>query len=179
MPVQEVLRYGDPRLLQRSKKIETFDSPEVHNLILDMEDTMQAYNGAGLAAPQIGVLKRVMIFGSKNEEVNDRYPDEDHVPYTVLINPKIEVMGNECQGMWEGCLSVPGMRGYIERPNHICYTGYDQFGQLIEREVHGFHAVVVQHEFDHLDGILYPMKLSDMRLFGYQEEITDLLKTAK
>jgi len=173
MSVKNILRYGDPKLLQRSQEISSFDTPELHQLLVDMQETMQAYNGAGLAAPQIGILKRVVIFGSQNITENPRYPDAEHVPYTVLINPEIVVIGDEKEGMWEGCLSVPGMRGYVERPNHIKYSGYDQFGHTINREVHGFHAVVVQHECDHLDGILYPMKINDMRLFGFQDEIEE------
>ncbi len=175
MPVREVLRYGDPLLLMRSEEVEAFDTDELHSLIKDMEETMAAYYGAGLAAPQIGELKRLVIFGSKEIDENPRYPDVDHVPYTILINPEITILGNELDGMWEGCLSVPGMRGFVERPNHIKYSGYDQFGNFFEREVKGFHAVVVQHECDHLDGILYPMKLKDMSLFGYQEEIVGAL----
>ncbi len=175
MSVREVLRYGDPRLLERSKEVESFDTAALHRLIADMEDTMAALDGAGLAAPQIAELQRVVIFGSQDDDGNSRYPDADFVPYTVLINPQITILGSEHDGMWEGCLCVPGMRGYIERPNHIQYSGFDQFGRLIEREVTGFHAVVVQHECDHLDGILYPMKLKDMQLFGFSDEIADML----
>ena len=175
MPVREILRYGDPRLLERSKEVESFDTAELHQLIADMEETMAALNGAGLAAPQIAELQRVVIFGSEDDNENPRYPDVDYVPYTVLVNPEITVLGHDLDGMWEGCLSVPGMRGYVERPNHIKYSGFDQFGRAIEREVTGFHAVVVQHECDHLDGVLYPMKLKDMRLFGYNDEIVSML----
>jgi len=179
MSVREVLRYGDPLLLQRSEEVHVFDTVELHALIEDMQDTMASYDGAGLAAPQIGELKRVVIFGSNEADENPRYPDADQVPYTILINPEITVLGKDLDGMWEGCLSVPGMRGFVERPNHIKYSGYDQYGNFFEREVKGFHAVVVQHECDHLDGILYPMKLKDMSLFGYQEEIVDALTSAE
>lgn len=175
MAVRKILRYGDPILLQRSQEVSDFASQSLMSLVQDMEETMQAYDGAGLAAPQIGVLQRVVIFGTKEPVGNPRYPKAGHVPYTVLINPKLTVLTQETQGMWEGCLSVPGMRGYVERPNHIRYSGYDKFGESIEREVDGFHAVVVQHECDHLDGVLYPMKLKDPIMFGYQEEIVAAL----
>ena len=134
----------------------------------DMFDTMDAADGAGLAAPQIGVLKRVMIFGV---EATPRYPDAEAVPPTVLINPEYTVLDEAVGGYWEGCLSVPGMRGYVERPAHIRYGGYDQYGERVEREVTGFHAVVFQHEYDHLDGILYPDRLADPALFGFNEEL--------
>lgn len=166
MSVKTVLTMGDPRLWQESEAVGEFDTPELHQLILDMKDTMADYEGAGLAAPQIGVMQRVVIFGMPE---NPRYPDEEEVPQTVLINPQIEVLSESVEGMWEGCLSVPKMRGYVERPNHIRYSGYNQYGQYFEREVRGFHAVVVQHECDHLDGVLYPMKLKDMTKFGYEE----------
>jgi len=171
MPVRKILRYGDPLLLEASLEVSQFATDELQALINDMQQTMLAYDGAGLAAPQIGILKRIVIFGSKNVNENPRYPNADHVPYTILINPKIEVLSNTVQGFWEGCLSVPGMRGYVERPDHIRYSGYDFLGEKVEREVNGFHAIVVQHECDHLDGILYPMKIKDMSLFGYQDEI--------
>ena len=159
---------GNPSLLERASEVDAFDTAELHDLVSDLFDTMEAENGAGLAAPQIGVLQRVVIFGVQE---NSRYAEADSVPETVLINPQIEVIGDSVQGMWEGCLSVPGMRGYVERPAHIAYRGFNQFGGLIEREVQGFHAVVVQHECDHLDGILYPMRIQDMSLFGFEEEL--------
>ena len=168
MSVKTVLRMGDPRLWEVSAEVTEFDTTELHQLIQDMQDTMEEYEGAGLAAPQIGVMQRVVIFGIAE---NPRYPDEEAVPETVLINPKIEVLAETVDGMWEGCLSVPKMRGYVERPNHIRYSGYDQYGVFFEREVQGFHAVVVQHECDHLDGVLYPMRLKDMRQFGYEESL--------
>lgn len=173
MPVKKILRYGDPLLLKSAEDVIDFKDASLHALINDMQDTMVHYDGAGLAAPQIGILKRVVIFGSKEQIKNMRYPDAEHVPYTVLINPEIEVLTGEVDGMWEGCLSVPGMRGFVERPNHIRYSGYDASGEVIKREVKGFHATVVQHECDHLDGVLYPMKLKDARLFGYHEEIME------
>lgn len=171
MPIHPILKYGDPLLLEGSQEVSQFDTPELHQLITDLRDTMAAYAGAGIAAPQIGILKRVIIFGANDtEKENSRYPDMEIIPDTVLINPQIDCLTENYDGMWEGCLSVPGMRGYVERPNHIRYSGYDQFGNHFEREVTGFHAIVVQHECDHLDGILYPMRLKDMKLFGFQEE---------
>ena len=175
MPVKKILRYGDPKLLKRSAEVIDFSCQSLTSLVTDLEDTMHAYNGAGLAAPQIGILKRVVIFGSQQPSENLRYPDAEHVPYTVLVNPQITVLADSTQGMWEGCLSVPGMRGYVERPDHIHYQGFDLQGNAIDREVSGFHAIVVQHECDHLDGILYPMKLTDLSMFGFDEEITKAL----
>lgn len=169
MAVCEVLRMGDPRLLEVSVPVEEFDTPGLHDLIQDMFDTMEQMDGAGLAAPQIGVLQRVVIF---EVEANPRYPDVEPVPQTVLVNPKISVIGGQTAGMWEGCLSVPGMRGYVERPSEIRYSGFDQYGKPIDRHVTEFHATVVQHECDHLDGILYPMRMEDMSLFGYEEVLT-------
>ncbi|WP_444997811.1 peptide deformylase [Aliikangiella sp. IMCC44359] len=168
MAVKEILRMGDPRLQQVSEVVNNVLSDELKQLIEDMFDTMKAYQGAGLAAPQIGVQKRVVIFGVEN---NDRYPDADSVPLTVLINPEIEVLSVDKRGYWEGCLSIPGMRGYVERPAHIRYRGLDADGNQIEREVTGFHAIVVQHECDHLDGVLYPMRMEDMSKFGFVEEL--------
>jgi peptide deformylase len=168
MAVRPILRIGDPRLREVARPVEVFDTPELHELIEDMFDTMQAADGAGLAATQIGELQRVMIFGV---EANPRYPDAEEVPTTVLINPEYSVVSDEVAGYWEGCLSVPGMRGYVERRARISYRGYDQFGMLIEREADGFHAIVFQHEYDHLDGILYPDRISNLGLFGYTEEL--------
>lgn len=168
MPIRPVLRMGDPMLLQRAAPVERFDTPELHALIQDMQDTMQHMNGAGIAAPQIGVSLRVVIFGVG---ANPRYPDAEEVPYTILINPVIEPIGNEMEDGWEGCLSVPGMRGVVPRYHSIHYTGFDPYGNPIDRTVSGFHARVVQHECDHLDGILYPMRIEDMRLFGFTEEL--------
>jgi peptide deformylase len=168
MAIRPVLRMGDPRLLEPSRPVERFDTPELHALIADMEETMRALNGAGLAAPQIGVGMRVVIFGV---ERNPRYPDAEPVPYTVLINPVLEPLGAEVEGGWEGCLSVPGMRGLVPRYRRLRYQGYDPYRRAIDRSVEGFHARVVQHECDHLDGILYPMRIADLRNFGFNEEL--------
>jgi peptide deformylase len=168
MTVRRVLKMGDPQLFQVADPVRTFDSPELHSLIGDMFDTMAALNGAGLAAPQIGISRRVVIFGV---EANPRYPDAEPVPRTVLINPVIELLTKETDEGWEGCLSVPGMRGLVSRCIHLRYSGFDQYGAAITREAHGFHARVVQHECDHLDGILYPLRLKDMRLFGYEDAL--------
>jgi peptide deformylase len=148
--------------------VAAFDTPELHELIEDMFDTMEAADGAGLAATQIGVMKRVMIFGVDS---NPRYPDAEQVPTTVLINPDFSVVSDEVAGFWEGCLSVPGMRGYVERRARIKYRGFDQFGMLMEREADGFHAVVFQHEIDHLNGILYPDRITEREKFGYTDEL--------
>jgi peptide deformylase len=168
MPTRPVLRMGDPRLLQPSRPVERYDTPELHALIGDMEDTMKALNGAGLAAPQIGVGLQVVIFGVEH---NPRYPDAEPVPYTVLINPVLEPLDAEMEEGWEGCLSVPGMRGLVPRHRRLRYRGHDQYRRAIERSVEGFHARVVQHECDHLAGILYPMRIQDLRNFGFNEEL--------
>ena len=168
MAVRPILRIGDPRLRQVSAPVDEFNTPELHELIRDMFDTMAAAEGAGLAAPQIGVLKRIMIFGI---ESSSRYRDVETVPTTVLINPEFEVLDEARQGFWEGCLSVPGMRGYVERPAGIHYRGFDQYGERIERSADGFHAIVFQHEYDHLDGILYPDRLEDTTKFGFVDEL--------
>lgn len=163
---------GEPCLLQEAKPVEVFNTPELHSLIQDMEDTMAAMDGAGIAAPQIGISQRVVIFGSKEVYENPRYPDAGHVPYTVLINPEITPINPETmEDGWEGCLSVPGMRGIVPRYTQIHYKGYDQFGHLIDRTVSDFHARVVQHECDHLDGVLYPMRIKDLKDFGYVDVI--------
>ena len=159
---------GDPRLLRVSRRVESFDAPELQTLIEDMQDTMRALNGAGLAAPQLGVDLQVVIFGL---ESNPRYPDAEPVPQTVLINPELTPVGEEMEGGWEGCLSVPGMRGLVPRYKRLHYRGVDQYGQPVDRTVSDFHARVVQHEFDHLMGILYPMRVRDMRNFGFIEEL--------
>jgi len=166
--IRLVLRMGDPRLLERAAPVVEFDAPELHVLIQDMEDTMRAKNGAGIAAPQIAVSQQVVIFGVG---FNARYPDAEQVPYTVLINPLLEPIGAEMEEGWEGCLSVPGMRGVVPRYANLRYQGYDQFGNPIDRTVTGFHARVVQHEADHLMGILYPMRIPDLRNFGFNEEL--------
>lgn len=157
---------GDPLLLQKAAPVERFDTPELHVLIADMQDTMQHMNGAGIAAPQIGESLRVVIFGVG---ANPRYPDAEEVPYTVLINPVLTPLGDDMEDGWEGCLSVPGMRGVVPRYSRLHYTGFDQYGQAIDRLVSGFHARVVQHECDHLDGILYPMRIRDLARFGFTD----------
>jgi peptide deformylase len=166
MAIKPVLRMGHPVLLQKALPVEAFDTPALHDLIEDMQDTMQHMNGAGIAAPQIGVSQRVVIFGVGH---NPRYPDAEQVPYTVLINPKLTFIGDEMEEGWEGCLSVPGMRGMVPRYQRLHYQGYDQYGNVIDRLVSGFHARVVQHECDHLDGILYPMRIQDLSNFGYTD----------
>jgi len=168
MAIKTVLRMGDVRLLQRSEPVGEFDTPHLHALLTDMRDTMHDLNGAGLAAPQIGVGLRVVIFGVQK---NSRYPDAEEVPQTVLINPVIEPLDEDIEQDWEGCLSVPGMRGLVPRHAHIRYRGRDEYGAMIDRTVSGFHARVVQHECDHLDGILYPMRIRDMSQFGFTEEL--------
>jgi peptide deformylase len=159
---------GDPRLFEVSKPVEAFDTPELHALIADMHDTMAALDGAGLAAPQIGVGLQVVIFGVDS---NPRYPDAEAVPYTVLVNPQLSAIDEEIEEGWEGCLSVPGMRGLVPRYKRLHYRGFDQYGKPIERTVGDFHARVVQHEVDHLHGVLYPMRVRDMRNFGFTEEL--------
>lgn len=159
---------GDPRLLGVAESVQQFDTPELHALLEDMHDTMRALDGAGLAAPQIGVSLQVVVFGL---EKNPRYPDAEPVPYTVLVNPTLTPLGDEIEEGWEGCLSVPGMRGLVPRHSRLRYRGYDQYGNAIDRTVSGFHARVVQHECDHLHGILYPMRIRDLRNFGYTEAL--------
>jgi len=168
--VREILRMGDPRLLRVSEPVRDFADPQLHALIADMFDTMRAANGAGLAAPQIGVALRVVIFGTDDPAAgNPRYPDADPVPRTILVNPVLAVLSDEVEEGWEGCLSVPGLRGVVPRYRRLRYTGFDEKGALIERTVEGFHARVVQHECDHLDGILYPMRVRDFTRFGYTD----------
>jgi peptide deformylase len=171
--VKNVLRMGEPLLLQKAEPIIVFDTSELHALIQDMQDTMQAMIGAGIAAPQIGVSLQVVIFGQKELDgrSNPRYPDAEQVPYTVLINPELTPVGDELEDGWEGCLSVPGMRGIVPRYTRLHYKGFDQYGNQIDRLVSGFHARVVQHECDHLNGILYPMRITDLRNFGFTDVI--------
>lgn len=166
--IRQVLRMGDPRLLRQAREVEAFDVPELHALIADMFDTMRHLEGVGLAAPQIGVDLRVVIFGFEHSE---RYPDAPEVPETILINPVLTLYGEPEEEGWEGCLSVPGLRGVVPRHNRLRYTGFDPLGRLIDREVEGFHARVVQHECDHLDGVLYPMRIRDFTRFGFAEEL--------
>lgn len=167
MTVREILKMGDPRLLRVAQPVTRFDSDEIHRLVTDMFDTMRAANGAGLAAPQIGVDLQLVIFGT--DAPNPRYPDAPLVPRTVLLNPVIAPLGDEEEEGWEGCLSVPGLRGVVPRFSRIRYSGFDQYGDAIEREVEGFHARVVQHECDHLLGKLYPMRMRDFSRFGFTD----------
>ena len=164
MTVREILKMGDARLLRIAQPVTTFDTPELHALITDLFETMHAANGAGLAAPQIGVDLALVIFGFRH---NQRYPDAPPVPETVLINPQITALGDAEEEDWEGCLSVPGLRGVVPRLARIRYTGFDASGAPIEREAEGFHARVVQHECDHLIGTLYPMRVRDFTRFGF------------
>jgi len=168
MAVRHVLKMGDPLLYRKAEPVKGFKTPELDALVADMFDTMAALNGAGLAAPQIGVSQRVVIF---SVESNPRYPDVEPVPTTVLINPILTPIGDEMEEGWEGCLSVPGLRGLVMRHQSLRYTGFDQNGTPIDRTVSGFHARVVQHECDHLDGILYPMRLRDIRLLGFEDAL--------
>jgi len=167
MSRRDILKMGDARLLQIAEPIAAFDTPELHSLIADMRETMAAVNGAGLAAPQIGINLQLVIFGGT--EVNPRYPDRPLIPITVLLNPVITPIDDAEEFDWEGCLSVPGLRGEVPRWARIRYTGFDEFGQTIDRTVDGFHARVVQHECDHLIGKLYPMRVRDFTKFGYTE----------
>jgi peptide deformylase len=168
MAVRPILRLGHPTLREIAVPVRAFDTQELHSLVEDMLDTMRANDGAGLAAIQIGVLERVVIFGI---DANPRYPDAEPIPLTVLVNPEIEPVGSEREAGWEGCLSVPGMRGLVPRYRQIRYRGFDPLGRPIDRTVTDFHARVVQHECDHLDGILYPQRIEDMRQFGFQDEL--------
>ena len=167
MTIREILKMGDARLLRKAEPVAAFDTPELHSLIADMRETMSAVNGAGLAAPQIGVNLQLVIFGGT--AINPRYPDRPLIPTTVLLNPVITPIGDAEELDWEGCLSVPGLRGEVPRWARIRYTGFDEFGQTIDRTVDGFHARVVQHECDHLIGKLYPMRVRDFTKFGYTE----------
>ena len=164
--IRDILRMGDPRLLERSREVAQVPSPGLAELLADMRDTMRAADGAGLAAPQIGVPLRVVIFGV---ERNPRYPDAEPVPYTELVNPVLTPLGTDTEEGWEGCLSVPGFRGLVPRHARLRYEGMAPTGERIVREVDGFHARVVQHECDHLDGILYPMRIRDLRQFGFTD----------
>ena len=167
MTIREILKMGDARLLRKAEPVAAFDTPELHSLNADMRETMSAVNGAGLAAPQIGVNLQLVIFGGT--AINPRYPDRPLIPTTVLLNPVITPMGDAEELDWEGCLSVPGLRGEVPRWARIRYTGFDEFGQTVDRTVDGFHARVVQHECDHLIGKLYPMRVRDFTKFGYTE----------
>jgi peptide deformylase len=168
MAIREVLKMGDPRLLAVADPVREFGTPELESLIADMRDTMRELNGAGLAAPQIGVGLRVVIFGM---DYNPRYPAAEPVPYTVLVNPSLTPLGEDMDEAWEGCLSVPGMRGVVPRYRELRYVGVDAQGQPIDRSVSDFHARVVQHEVDHLDGILYPRRIRDLTQFGFSDAL--------
>ncbi len=176
MSVREILRMGDPRLLRQAEPVSQFGTRELDQLIEDMFDTMHAANGAGLAAPQIGVNLQVVIFGFGQ---NARYPDAPPVPETVLINPSLKPLSEEMEQGWEGCLSVPGLRGMVPRWARLHYEGVDQYGHAIVRDVEGFHARVVQHECDHLAGILYPMRIKDFSHFGYTDILFPGMDSAK
>jgi peptide deformylase len=167
MTVREILKMGDSRLLRVAKPVAQFDTDEIHLLVTDMFDTMRTASGAGLAAPQIGVDLQLVIFGT--DVPNPRYPDAPVVPRTVLLNPVVTPLGDDEEEGWEGCLSVPGLRGLVPRFRRIRYTGFDQYGDAIDRTVDGFHARVVQHECDHLIGKLYPMRMRDFTQFGFTE----------
>jgi peptide deformylase len=177
MSVRDILKMGDARLLRVADPVQSFGTPELHALITDMRDTMAAVNGAGLAAPQIGVNLQLVIFGSTAR--NPRYPDRPVVPPTVLINPVITPLGSAEEEDWEGCLSVPGLRGVVPRWSRIRYTGWDEQGQTIDRTVEGFHARVVQHECDHLIGKLYPMRVRDFARFGFTEVLFPQISAAE
>lgn len=177
MTVRDILKMGDARLLRVAEPVQTFDTPELHALLADMRETMAAVNGAGLAAPQIGINLQVVIFGGAAR--NPRYPDRPLVPPTVLINPVITALSTDEETDWEGCLSVPGLRGKVPRWSHIRYTGVDEKGQAIDRTVDGFHARVVQHECDHLIGKLYPMRVRDFTQFGYTEVLFPEISAAE
>jgi len=166
--VRPVLRMGHPLLRQVAAPVGAFGTPDLRALVADMNDTMRSLDGAGLAAPQIGVSLRVVIF---EVSASPRYPGVEEVPYTVLINPVLEPLGDEMEDGWEGCLSVPGMRGLVPRFRRLRYRGRDLEGSPIDRTVEGFHARVVQHEVDHLDGILYPQRIRDLREFGFESEL--------
>jgi peptide deformylase len=168
MAVRPILKMGHPVLKQVAARVERFGTRELEALVEDLNDTMRASNGAGLAAPQIGVPVRVVVFEVKR---NPRYPQAEEVPYTVLVNPELTPVGDEMEDGWEGCLSVPGMRGLVPRHRRLRYRGCDVHGLPVERTVEGFHARVVQHEVDHLDGVLYPMRMRDLRQFGFEDTL--------
>ena len=173
MAVRTLLKMGDPRLLRTAQPVIAWDTPALHSLVADLHDTMRAAQGAGLAAPQIGEDWQVVVFGS--ESANPRYPGRAVVPPTVLVNPRITPLGAQEQEDWEGCLSVPGLRGWVPRWERIRYQGFDPYGVPIDRTVDGFHARVVQHECDHLMGTLYPMRVRDFTRFGFTEVLQPAL----
>ena len=175
MTIESVLKMGDPRLLRRAKPVDRFDTPELHDLVANMLETMRAMDGAGLAAPQIGVDLQVVLF---EVEKNPRYPDAKAIPLTILINPVLEPLGAEMEEDWEGCLSIPGMRGLVPRFSRLRYSGFDAHGNAFAREVEGFHARVVQHECDHLQGMLYPMRVRNLANFGFSGTFSQELPVA-
>jgi peptide deformylase len=168
MAVKPVLKMGHPLLRQVAEPVVVFDEAQMDELLIDMEDTMRALNGAGIAAPQIGVSLRVVIFEMRE---NPRYPNLTPIPFTVLVNPVLDLLGTEMEEGWEGCLSVPGLRGVVPRYRRLHYSGLDRYGEPFERTVEGFHARVVQHEVDHLDGVLFPQRVEDMTRFGFEDAL--------
>jgi peptide deformylase len=168
MAIKEIIKMGHPLVLEKAKPITEFDTQELHKLVKDMIETMEGASGAGLAAPQVGEGIQLVIFGFED---NERYEEEEAIPFTVLINPIITPLTDETEDAWEGCLSVPGMRGLVPRFKKINYKGFDQFGKSVNRDVEGFHARVVQHECDHLIGILYPLRIKDLRFFGFEDTL--------
>ncbi len=168
MAIKEIIKMGHPLLLEKAKPVTEFDTQELHKLVKDMIETMGGASGAGLAAPQVGEGIQLVIFGFED---NERYEEEEAIPFTVLINPIITPLTHETEDAWEGCLSVPGMRGLVPRFKKINYKGFDQFGKSVNRDVEGFHARVVQHECDHLIGILYPLRIKDLRFFGFEDTL--------
>lgn len=172
MTIQSVVKMGNAQLATASLDVIDFSDAGLRNIINDMRDTMQEKGGVGIAAPQIGINLRIIMFGF---ESNERYPDEKSVPFTVLMNPVIDILSDEMVDGWEGCLSVPGLRGLVSRYKKIQYRGHNLDGQLITRIAEGFHARVVQHEYDHIDGVLYPQRIKDMRYFGFEEELVDII----
>ena len=168
MAIKEIIKMGHPLLLEKAKPVTEFDTQELHKLVKDMIETMEGASGAGLAAPQVGEGIQLVIFGFED---NERYEEEEAIPFTVLINPIITPLTHETEDAWEGCLSVPGMRGLVPRFKKINYKGFDQFGKSVNRDVEGFHARVVQHECDHLIGMLYPLRIKDLRFFGFEDTL--------
>ena len=172
MTIKSVIKMGNEKLATPSLSVTNFSNKEIEELINDMQDTMKEKGGVGIAAPQIGCNLRVVMFGF---ESNERYPNEKPIPFTVLINPIIEILSDEIVDGWEGCLSVPGLRGFVPRYKKIKYSGYDPEGNPVSRIAEGFHARVVQHEYDHIDGILFPRRIKDMKLFGFEDELKDII----
>lgn len=170
MPSKNVLKMGTPSLLEKSKPVTEFSCANVYDLIQDLTNTMKEYGGVGIAAPQIGHNLRVIMFSL---DFNPRYPNEKPIPFTVLINPEMELLTDQKIEGWEGCLSVPGLRGMVSRYTNIKYKGYDAEGNMIERMVDGFHARVFQHEYDHIEGILFPQRITDMKNFGFENELRE------